>query len=127
MRMFLPVFNYVCMLILSVISATFVYTLLFIPAEAGFGYVEMTSLLILIAYVVFATPIQLVLHRHPKRFRGRDLLVYFLAAWMVCSALALWIDYGLVVFISYKVYLFSFCSALIYWVLDSVFLMKNRS
>ncbi|MEH7635611.1 UPF0715 family protein [Bacillus pumilus] len=115
MRMFLPVFNYVCMLILSVITATFVYTLLFIPAEVGFGYVEMTSLLILIAYVVFAAPIQLVLHRHPKRFRGRDLLVYFLGAWVVCSALALWIDYGLVVFISYKVYLFSFCSALIYW------------
>lgn len=56
------------MLILSVITATFVYTLLFTMPEAGFSYVEMTSLLILIAYVVFATPIQLVLHRHPKRF-----------------------------------------------------------
>ncbi|MFB7320501.1 hypothetical protein ACFCZD_14770 [Bacillus safensis] len=41
--------------------------------------------------------------------------------------MALWIDYGLVVFISYKVYLFSFCAALIYWVLDSVFLMENPS
>ncbi|PRR96952.1 hypothetical protein C6W20_15085 [Bacillus sp. NMCN6] len=115
------------MLILSVITATFVYILLFTTPEAGFSYVGMTSLLILIAYVVFAAPIQLVLHRHSKRFRSRDLLVYFLAAWVVCSALALWIDYGLVVFISYKVYLFSFCSALIYWGLDSVFLMKNRS
>ncbi|WP_407060620.1 hypothetical protein [Bacillus sp. 7788] len=57
MRIFLPVFNYVCMLILSVITATFVYTLLFTMPEAGFSYVEMTSLLILIAYVVFATPI----------------------------------------------------------------------
>ncbi|MBU5207760.1 UPF0715 family protein [Bacillus safensis] len=127
MRMFLPVFNYLCMLILSVITATFVYTFLFMPSEAGFSYVEMTSLFILLAYVIFAVPIQLVLHRHPKRFRSRDLFIYFIAAWVVCSALALWIDYGLVVFISYKVYLFSFCAALIYWVLDSVFLMKSQS
>lgn len=127
MRLFLPVFNYVCMLILSVITATFVYTFLFMPPELGFSYVEMTSLFILLAYVIFAAPIQFVLHRHPKRFRSRDLLIYFIAAWLVCSALALWIDYGLVVFISYKVYLFSFCAALIYWVLDSVFLMNNRS
>nr|WP_241743502.1 MULTISPECIES: UPF0715 family protein [Bacillus] len=62
-----------------------------------------------------------------RGFRSRDLLIYFIAAWVVCSALALWIDYGLVVFISYKVYLFSFCAALIYWVLDSVFLMENPS
>ena len=126
MRIFLPIFNYVCMLMLSVITATFVYTILFTPPEFGFSYVEITGLFVLLAYAVFATPIQLVLHRNPKRFRGRDLLVYFLGAWVVCSALALWIDYGLVVFISYKVYLFSFCAAFIYWVLDSVFLMKNR-
>ncbi|MEI4791407.1 UPF0715 family protein [Bacillus sp. FJAT-53060] len=127
MRIFLPVFNYVCMLILSIITATFVYTILFSTPEAGFGHVEITSLFILIAYVLFASPIQIVLHRHPKKFRSRDLLVYFIGAWVVCSALALWIDYGFVVFISYKVYLFSFCASLIYWLLDSVFLMKNQS
>lgn len=127
MRIFLPVFNYACMLMLSVISATFVYTILFTPPEVGFSYMEITSLLILIAYVIFAAPIQIVLHRNPKKFRGRDLLIYLIAAWVVCSALALWIDDGLVVFIRYKVYLFSFCAALIYWLLDSVFLMKNRS
>ncbi|MCC9089682.1 MULTISPECIES: UPF0715 family protein [Bacillus] len=77
--------------------------------------------------MIFAAPIQIVLHRNPKKFRGRDLLIYLITAWVVCSALALWIDDGLVVFISYKVYMFSFCAALIYWLLDSVFLMKNRS
>ncbi|MGX9292598.1 UPF0715 family protein [Bacillus sp. A015] len=127
MRIFLPVFNYACMLMLSVISATFVYTILFTPPEMGFSYMEITSLLILIAYVIFAAPIQIVLHRNSKKFRGRDLLVYFIGVWVVCSALALWIDYGFVVFISYKVYLFSFYAAFIYWLLDSVFLMKNRS
>ncbi len=49
MRIFLPVFNYACMLMLSVISATFVYTILFTPPEVGFSYMEITSLLILIA------------------------------------------------------------------------------
>lgn len=44
MRLFLPVFNYVCMLILSVLTATFVYTSLFMPPEVGLSYVEMTSL-----------------------------------------------------------------------------------
>ena len=75
MRMFLPAFNYVCMLILSVITATFVYTMLFAPPESRFSYVEVTSLFILIAYVLFAAPIQMVLHRHPEKFRRRDLLV----------------------------------------------------
>ncbi|MGX1448600.1 hypothetical protein ACUXOD_002371 [Bacillus sp. 153480037-1] len=78
MRMFLPAFNYVCMLMLSVITATFVYTMLFDPTESRFSYVEVTSLFILIAYVLFATPIQMVLHRHPEKFRRRDLLVYFI-------------------------------------------------
>ncbi|WGU99687.1 UPF0715 family protein [Bacillus altitudinis] len=126
MRMFLPAFNYVCMLMLSVITSTFVYIMLFAPPESRFSYVEVTSLFILIAYVLFAAPIQMVLHRHPEKFRRRDLLVYFIGAWVVCSALALWIDYGVVVFISYKVYLFSFCAAFIYWLLDSVFLKKKN-
>lgn len=76
MSMFLPAFNYVCMLMLSVITSTFVYIMLFASPESGFSYVEVTSLFILIAYVLFAAPIQMVLHRHPEKFRRRDLLVY---------------------------------------------------
>ncbi|MFJ5673217.1 UPF0715 family protein [Bacillus safensis] len=92
MRLFLPVFNYGCMLILSVITVTDVYPFLFMHPEVGFSYVEMTSLFILLACVIFAAPIQLVLHRYPKRFRSRDLLIYFIAAW---GGVRLWF-YGLI-------------------------------
>ncbi|OLP65686.1 hypothetical protein BACPU_13040 [Bacillus pumilus] len=126
MRIFSPIFNYVCMITLSTISATFAYTLIFTSPDVGIGYFQMNSLFILIAYLIFATPIQIVLHRYPAMFRKRDLFVYFIGAWVVCTVLALWIDYGLVVFISFDVYLFSFCAALIYWTWDSVFLMNKR-
>ncbi|MDF2002892.1 UPF0715 family protein [Bacillus pumilus] len=43
------------------------------------------------------------------------------------SSIQLCVHADLISYHSNIVYLFSLCSALIYWVLDSVFLMKNRS
>ncbi|KEP26806.1 UPF0715 family protein [Bacillus zhangzhouensis] len=124
MRIFKPIFKYICMMILSVITATFSYILIFNPTNISLGNFEVTSIFIFFAYVVFATPIQFFLHRNPQKFNLLHLIIYFVLAFIVCSILALYIDYGLVVFISFKVYLFSFLTALIFWTWDSLFLKK---
>ncbi|WP_239646646.1 UPF0715 family protein [Bacillus zhangzhouensis] len=111
-------------MILSVITATFSYILIFNPTNISLGNFEVTSIFIFFAYVVFATPIQFFLHRNPQKFNLLHLIIYFVLAFIVCSILALYIDYGLVVFISFKVYLFSFLTALIFWTWDSLFLKK---
>ncbi|AIU83990.1 MULTISPECIES: UPF0715 family protein [Bacillus subtilis group] len=126
MRILSRIFGYVCMVVLSVISATFAYMIVFTPPDFGFGYFQVTSLFIFVAYFIFATPIQLFLHRKPQKFNIRYLLVYFLSAFIVCSVLALLTDYGLIVFVRYELYVFSFLLALIYWFWDSVFLQKKR-
>ncbi|KXI31602.1 UPF0715 family protein [Bacillus safensis] len=124
MRIFKPIFKYICMMILSVITATFSYILIFNPTNISLGNFEVTSIFIFFAYVVFATPIQFFLHRNPQKFNLLHLIIYFVLAFIVCSILALYIDYGFVVFISFKVYLFSFLTALIFWTWDSLFLKK---
>lgn len=97
MRMFLPAFNYVCMLILSVITATFVYTMLFAPPESRFSYVEVTSLFILIAYVLFATPISKWFYT--VILRSFDAVIY----WFILSGRGWFVrrsHYGLIMVLS---------------------------
>ena len=96
MRMFLPAFNYVCMLMLSVITSTFVYIMLFASTESGFSYVEVTSLFILIAYVLFAAPIQMV---YTVILRSFDAVIY----WFILSGRGWFVRrllYGLIMVLS---------------------------
>ncbi|KAF1677592.1 MULTISPECIES: UPF0715 family protein [Bacillus] len=126
MRILSGIFSFVCMLVLSVTSATFVYMIVFTPPDFGFGYFQVTSLFMLIAYVIFAVPVQLFLNRKPQKFNIRYLWIYFFFAFIVCSVLALLTDYGLIVFVRYVLYVFSFLLAFVYWLWDSVFFQRKK-
>ncbi|ATH94726.1 membrane protein [Bacillus glycinifermentans] len=118
------IIDYLCTVVFSVLSATIVYTLMFLE---GFGFASFRaiSLFMLVAYLIFATPVQIFLNRNPQKFHGWYLVTYFIVSLVVCGILALLTDYGLIVFLWYKLYVFSFLLALVYWFWDSVFIQKN--
>ncbi|MGO4899053.1 UPF0715 family protein [Bacillus sp. GM2] len=124
MRVFGGIISYLCTVVFSVVSAAIVYTLMFLE---GFGFLSFRaiSLFMFVAYLIFATPIQIFLNRKPKKYHGWYLLTYFIVSLVVCGILALLTNYGLTIFVSYKLYLFSFLLALIYWFWDSVFRQKK--
>ncbi|QII49313.1 UPF0715 family protein [Bacillus paralicheniformis] len=121
MRVFGGIISYLCTVVFSVVSAAIVYTLMFF----GFSSFRAISLFMFVAYLIFATPIQIFLNRKPKKYHGWYLLTYFIVSLVVCGILALLTNYGLTAFVSYKLYLFSFLLALIYWFWDSVFRQKK--
>ncbi|MGQ9332801.1 UPF0715 family protein [Bacillus paralicheniformis] len=124
MRIFGGIIRYLCTVAFSVVSAEIVYTLMFLEGF-GFSSFRAISLFMFVAYLIFATPIQIFLNRKPKKFHGWYLVTYFIVSLVVCGILALLTNYGLTAFVSYKLYLFSFLLALIYWFWDSVFRQKK--
>lgn len=65
MRVFGGIISYLCTVVFSVVSAAIVYTLMFLE---GFGFLSFRaiSLFMFVAYLIFATPIQIFLNRKPK-------------------------------------------------------------
>ncbi|MBU8786140.1 MULTISPECIES: UPF0715 family protein [Bacillus] len=118
------IIGYLCTVVFSVFSATIVYTLMFLE---GFGFASFRSisLFMLVAYLIFATPVQIFLNRNPQKFHVWYLVIYFIVSLVVCGILALLAGYGLIVFLWYKLYVFSFLLALVYWFWDSFFIQKN--
>ncbi|MEC1590087.1 UPF0715 family protein [Bacillus sonorensis] len=124
MRMLSGIFSYLCTAAFSVVSATIVYTVMFLENN-GFASFMAISFFMFAAYFIFAAPVQIFLNRSPQKFSSRYLVAYFIISFAVCATAALLLGNGLIVFVWYKLYLFSFLSALIYWFWDSVFFQKK--
>ncbi|WP_419555889.1 UPF0715 family protein [Peribacillus simplex] len=87
------------------------------------------SFYIVIPYLLFAVPVQVLFNKHPKKFS----LIYF-CLYIFFSLLAVFIyssvlnfDFSMEVVTTKNYYAISLSAALIFWFWDSVFLQKKRS
>ncbi|MGY3313021.1 hypothetical protein ACV242_001517 [Peribacillus simplex] len=95
----------------------------------GFPGIIVFSFYVVIPYLLFAVPVQVLFNKHPKNFS----LLYF-CLYIFFSLLAVFIyssvlnfDISMDVLTTKNYYAISLSAALIFWFWDSVFLQKKRS
>ncbi|ASK63894.1 hypothetical protein CFK37_17880 [Virgibacillus phasianinus] len=100
---------------------------IFLIATSSFHYIGITvfAFYFFIFYVIFAIPIQLKLIQKPKKFNIIYLMIYMLGAF-VASAIAIRVVGGENPFVIGNFYIIVILAAIVYWMLDSVFLQTNK-
>ncbi|MEC1961260.1 UPF0715 family protein [Bacillus subtilis] len=111
--------------VLSALSAAVVYVL----GIDYDGYIPyfLISVILFIFYLIFAAPVQYFLNRNPKRFSLNYLLTYIFFSFLVWLIFAITTDPKTTIdfLMGYEIYLFSISFAVIFWILDSVFLQNK--
>ncbi|MGE9752928.1 UPF0715 family protein [Bacillus inaquosorum] len=87
------------------------------------------SAILFIYYLIFATPVQYLVNRNPKKFSLKYLLIYIFFSFLVWLIFAVTTDpkTTLDFLMGYEIYLFRVSFASIFWVWDSVFLQKGKN
>ncbi|WP_430179820.1 UPF0715 family protein [Peribacillus simplex] len=112
-----------------VLSSLSLSTMMVIEGSWGWLAIIVFSFYVVIPYLLFAVPVQVVFNKHPKKFS----LIYF-CLYIFFSLLGVFIyssvlnfDFSMEVLTTKNYYAISLSAALIFWFWDSIFLQKNRS
>ncbi|WP_422762766.1 UPF0715 family protein [Priestia endophytica] len=90
----------------------------------GFLSVLMFSLIFFIFYLVFGTPLQIILNKKPKKFSIVYLFIYLLICLCITAVLSLLGDVKNPL-VSLDICIFCFLASLIFWICDSFFLQDE--
>ncbi|MDM5452304.1 UPF0715 family protein [Peribacillus simplex] len=120
--------SYFFSLVSSCLSLSTVLVIFSGGSWGGLGIIVF-SFYVVIPYLLFAVPVQVLFNKHPKKFS----LLYF-CLYIFFSLLAVFIyssvlnfDISMEVLTAKNYYAISLSAALIFWFWDSVFLQKKRS
>ena len=119
------ILHYLIGLIVSSVAVSFISSVLLKPLSfLAFWSVGLLSFFAFFFYLFFASPIQYILNKKPRKFNLVYLLIYvgFSFLFMLIPA------YGSASnpFETSNYYVMAFLSALVFWIADSIFLQKKE-
>ncbi|RAS73606.1 hypothetical protein A3863_16390 [Priestia endophytica] len=117
-------YSFICSLISSVMLS--ILFLIFFGGIDSFGFLSvlMFSLIFFIFYLVFGTPLQIILNKKPKKFSIVYLFIYLLICLCITAVLSLLGDVKNPL-VSLDICIFCFLASLIFWICDSFFLQDE--